>query len=229
MREHDRLEQLHSGRTDEYIRPRFAMLENVPGMFSSNKGEDFRVVLEKFIGIVEPTISIPRPLDKKGRPDKWSKSGFIKGDSWSLAWRQMDAQYYGVPQRRKRVCVLFDFGGGAAGEILFAEYFGKSSDSSGESFILDSSDGCKREIQLEPKGLSRNLESSISPWKSIARDPRESTDEHDTEHSYTLKIRGGSDTYQDWNGQTRGAGKGALIQDDMSATLGVTQDQTLFK
>lgn len=98
------------------MHPTFAIWENVPGAFSSNSGEDFRAVLEELARIAQPNTSIPRP---SGRGGRWSKAGAIAGNGWSLAWRQLDAQYWGVPQRRKRIALVVDFAGGRAGEILF--------------------------------------------------------------------------------------------------------------
>ena len=95
--------------------PTFAVWENVPGVFSSNGGEDFRAVLEELARVEQPDVSIPRP----SRGGRWSKSGAIAGNGWSLAWRQLDAQYWGVPQRRKRIALVADFRGQRAGEILF--------------------------------------------------------------------------------------------------------------
>ena len=114
MRKEDEFRQLRSGRTNQHIRPRFAVWENVPGAFSSNKGEDFRVVLEELARIKEAEISIPMP--EKG---KWKQSGEIVGDGWSIAWRTLDAQYHGVPQRRRRIFLVADFADECAGEILF--------------------------------------------------------------------------------------------------------------
>lgn len=96
--------------------PTFAIWENVPGAFSSNSGEDFRTVLEELARIAQPDVSIPRPTGRVGR---WSKAGAIAGNGWSLAWRQLDAQYWGVPQRRKRIALVVDFGGQRAAKILF--------------------------------------------------------------------------------------------------------------
>lgn len=96
--------------------PTFAIWENVPGAFSSNRGEDFRAVLEELARVEQPDASIPRP---SGRGSRWSKAGAIAGNGWSLAWRQLDAQYWGVPQRRKRIALIVDFGGQRAEEILF--------------------------------------------------------------------------------------------------------------
>lgn len=112
MREHDRL---CNGRTGEFVRPRYMVWENVPGAFSSNQGEDFRCVLEETARIVEEDAVIPRP--EGGR--KWPPSGCIVGRGWSIAWRVHDAQFWGVPQRRKRIALVADFGGYTASEILF--------------------------------------------------------------------------------------------------------------
>ena len=125
--------------------PAFAVWENVPGTFSSNKGEDFRTVLEELARIKQTDISIPRP--KNG---KWAKAGFICGNDWSIAWRTFDAQFWGVPQRRRRIAVVVDLGGQRAGEILF-----------------------------ERTGVSGNPEPSIPPWKGIARNPAHSPAGHD--------------------------------------------------
>ncbi len=94
--------------------PAFAIWENVPGAFSSNKGEDFRTVLEEICRISDSTVSVPRP--QKG---KWNTAGTIMGNGWSAAWRVLDAQYWGVPQRRRRIYLVADFRGERAGEILF--------------------------------------------------------------------------------------------------------------
>lgn len=113
MREHDR----KSGRTGDMVRPRFMVWENVPGAFSSNKGRDFAAVLEEVIRIAEPEapdIEVP----EKGWPT-WGGYHDEVGGRWSVAWRVHDAQYWGVPQRRRRISVVADFGGDTAGEILF--------------------------------------------------------------------------------------------------------------
>jgi DNA (cytosine-5)-methyltransferase 1 len=110
MREHEK--QLCG--TTINIRPRFMLWENVPGAFSSNKGEDFRSVLEETAKIADETIIIPGP--PKG---KWPTVGCIMGNGWSIAWRILDAQYWGVPQRRRRIFLVADFGGQSAPEVLF--------------------------------------------------------------------------------------------------------------
>ena len=112
MREHDK--QL--GRSGELIRPRYMVWENVPGALSSNKGRDFAAVLEETIRIVEPEapgIEVPA----KGWPT-WGGYRDVDG-RWSVAWRVHDAQYWGVPQRRRRIALVADFGGDTAHEILF--------------------------------------------------------------------------------------------------------------
>ena len=95
-------------------KPRFICWENVPSAFSSNKGEDFRAVLEAVIGIKEPAAEVPAP-DKKG----WPYADYYVGDGWSAAYRVLDAQWWGVPQRRKRIFLVADFAGERAPEILF--------------------------------------------------------------------------------------------------------------
>lgn len=94
--------------------PTFAVWENVPGAFSSSKGEDFRTVLEMLAKICDPAAVIPGPPGGKWRP-----AGCVMGNGWSIAWRVLDAQFWGVPQRRARIALVVDFGGGRAPEILF--------------------------------------------------------------------------------------------------------------
>ena len=112
MRESDKANE----RTGKEVRPRFMVWENVPGAFSSNKGEDFRCVLEEICRVADAEVSIPRPPK-----NKWEKSGTIMADGYSVAWRTLDAQCWGVPQRRKRIYLVADFGGVTAPEILFEQ------------------------------------------------------------------------------------------------------------
>ena len=111
MRERDK----QNGIPDELIRPRYMVWENVPGAFSSAAGRDFKRVLEETIKIVQPEIP-DLPL-----PETWNKSGCIYDElgRWSVAWRVHDAQFWGVPQRRKRIALVADFGGLSAPEVLF--------------------------------------------------------------------------------------------------------------
>lgn len=142
--------------------PTFAVWENVPGAFSSNGGEDFRAVLEELARVEQPDVSIPRP---SGRGGRWSKAGAIAGNGWSLAWRQLDAQYWGVAQRRKRIALVADFRGQRAAEILF-----------------------------ERTSLSWNPDKSIPSWKAVAGDSGNSSVGHDRMVQITpvLNDQGGS-------------------------------------
>ena len=97
--------------------PKYAVWENVPGAFSSNKGEDFHAVLQSLCRVIDPDAVIPRPTDARGI--KWPRAGAILADHYSLAWRAMDAQHWGVLQRRLRISLVLDLTGGRAGEILF--------------------------------------------------------------------------------------------------------------
>lgn len=113
MRERDR----RMGRTGEFVRPRYMVWENVPGAFSSNGGKDFAAVLEEAIRIAEPEapdIEVP----EKGW-NTWGGYHDEMGGRWSVAWRVLDAQHWGVPQRRRRIALVADFGGDTAWEILF--------------------------------------------------------------------------------------------------------------
>lgn len=107
-----REESERSGATD--IKPRFMVWENVPGALSSNKGQDFRAVLEETARIVEKNLP-DLPIPSEG----WHYSGLLMGEGWSVAWRIFDAQFWGVPQRRRRIALVADFGGYAAPEVLF--------------------------------------------------------------------------------------------------------------
>jgi len=94
--------------------PKYIVWENVPGAFSSNKGEDFRCVLESICHIADETVSVPSVK-------KWQYAGEIVGDGYSVAWRMLDAQYWGVPQRRKRIYLVADFAGGSAGKYYLSQ------------------------------------------------------------------------------------------------------------
>ncbi len=228
--------------------PRFIVWENVPGAFSSNKGEDFRAVLESITGIKDKTISIPKP-------NKWLSAGEIVGEDYSIAWRTIDAQYWGVPQRRKRIYLVADFTGRSAGKILF-ESEGLSRDSSqsikpweGTTTNIKGGTGETGTICLNDQGGNRMdvTEDMTSTLRAKSNHPPLVFENHSQDSRYvgpletaqtvlatfgtggnnqpfvmetpkTLKIRCGCE----------GGGKGALIQDNKSATISCNNDQTLF-
>jgi len=203
--------------------PRYIVWENVPGAFSSNKGEDFKAVLTEICKVKDEQVSI-------SKPSKWENAGRIMGDSFSIAWRLLDAQYWGVPQRRQRIYLVADFDGGSAGKILF-----------------------------ESEGLSGYSAQGFQSWQNAANGITEGvgeTGETDSlmfeNHSQDTRYRGPlavaqtvSSTYgTGGNNQPfvvqapktlkvrcgcEGGGKGALIQDNLSATLSTNNDQTLFQ
>lgn len=161
MREHDK--QL--GWAGELIRPRYMVWENVPGALSSNKGRDFAAVLEETIRIVEPEapgIEVPA----KGWPT-WGGYRDVDG-RWSVAWRVHDAQYWGVPQRRRRIALVADFGGDTAHKILF-ERKGVSGDpeSRGETGERPAGDA---ESGVNP-AVARSLTARADGSPCIDRDP----------------------------------------------------------
>lgn len=163
MRETD----VHNGRSGHDVRPRYGIYENVPGAFSSNAGEDFRVVLEELARVIEEGVTIPRPA--KG---KWATTGVIIGDGWSLAWRVFDAQYWGVPQRRRRICIVVDFNGHTAPQIVFSEGEHHGSTERGDSKPSVGYLGEKSRPEVQPlcEGLSRNIEQSFSQGEEATSD-----------------------------------------------------------
>lgn len=150
MREHDR----SIGRTGELVRPRYMVWENVPGAFGSNFKDgfgDFGSVLEEAVRIAEPGFSLPRLPDKQ----KWAKSGGIVGDGWSVAWRTHDAQYWGVPQRRRRISMVVDFNGHTAGDILF-ERFGAAEHPGSNEVVADSGRESRPKVQPDAESVRRD-------------------------------------------------------------------------
>ena len=203
--------------------PRYIVWENVPGAFSSNKGEDFKAVLTEICKVKDEQVSISKPA-------KWENAGRIMGDGFSIAWRLLDAQYWGVPQRRQRIYLVADFDGGSAGKILF-----------------------------ESEGLSGYSAQGFKSWQNAANGITEGVGETGGQdslmfenHSQDTRYRGPlavaqtvSSTYgtggnnQPFVVQTpktlkvrcgcEGGGKGALVQENLSATLSTNNDQTLFQ
>ena len=270
--------------------PRYICWENVPGAFSSNKGEDFKAVLDAVIGVVEPDAQVPMP-----EKNLWPYADIYMGDGWSLAYRTLDAQYWGVPQRRKRIFLVADFAADSAGQILFeseglsgysAESFRSWQRTAGSAaacagaaggICLNDQGGIRMEVSHEVAGTLRaethghapcvvdaagfNTEHSAesrsigyeeerSPTIRAGKVPAAVYENHSQDTRYTgpldvaptvssnygmggnnqpfvvkdedtpktLKIRSGCE----------GGGKGALIQEDVSATLSCNNDQTVF-
>ena len=132
--------------------PRFLVWENVPGSLSSHQGRDFRTVLESLLQIKDKAVSVPMP-------EKWTGAGEILGETCSLAWRILDAQFWGVAQRRRRVFLVADFGGGCAGKILF-ESEGVSGnpapvEGTGQGTAGAADGGTDPAIGFEPGAMSR--------------------------------------------------------------------------
>lgn len=132
----------------KYGRPRFAVWENVRGALSSAGGEDFRRVLEELCRVKDDAADVPRPK-------KWQSAGLIWGNGYSVAWRVLDAQYWGVPQRRKRIYLVADFDGDSAGKILF--------DSEGVS-------GHSEKMQAARKDFARCAQGSIGEAVGVLND-----------------------------------------------------------
>ena len=257
--------------------PRWICWENVPGAFSSNKGEDFRAVLEAVIGVVCEGAEVPMP-----EKNRWPYADLYMGDGWSVAYRTLDAQYWGVPQRRRRIYLVADFAGGSAGEILFksegvsgysAEGFrtwqraargasqcvgasgfdGYNGDLTGDvsatlgvncgmstgrnGIVLNDQGGNRMDVTHEVTCTLR-AESHHPPlvFENHSQDTRYkgplevaqtvsatygmggNNQPFVVETPKTLKIRSGCE----------GGGKGALLQENMSATLSCNNDQTVF-
>lgn len=187
--------------------PTFVIWENVPGAYSSAGGEDFRIVLEEIASIAAPVVSIPRS-------PRWRGAGEILADGCSIAWRTLDAQYWGIPQRRKRVFLVADFGGERAGKILF-----------------------------EREGLHRDIAPGGKAWKEIAGYFGANAKGASRDRGANI-VCAGFDLQQIKNAQNRatvepgkpypkragcaGGGKGILIQDDMAATIATNNDQAVL-
>ena len=167
-----RKEEEKNGRTNEHIRPRFVIWENVAGAFTSNRGQDFRAVLEEFCRIKENSISIPMPDG-----GKWAHSGAIIGNGFSIAWRLMDAQYFGVPQRRKRIALVVDYGGANATDILL----------SGEPFVGDITDGRFGKVLPVSKGVRGNTAQSQQEGQGVAGSAEKGVDGSDNPQSKIIE------------------------------------------
>ena len=230
--------------------PRFIVWENVPGAFSSNKGEDFKAVLASVCSVKADSVSIPVPPKRK-----WTSAGHIDvAEGFDIAWRTFDAQYWGVPQRRKRIYLVADFDGGSAGKILFESEgvsgytpqgfrswqgtAGSAEESVGASRLCLNDQGGQRMDVTEDFTATLRAASNHPPlvFENHSQDTRYKgpLDVAQTvsstygmggnnqpfvlETPKTLKIRSGCE----------GGGKGALIQENKSATLSCNNDQTVF-
>lgn len=163
MRESDR----RKGRNGVDVRPRYMVWENVPGAFSSNGGKDFQAVLTEIARIVEPNCP-DVPMPERGG---WPKAGCIYGEmgNWSIAYRVHDAQYWGVPQRRKRIALIADFNGLSAPEILFdPQLRGETPDSEPDEAERNSGTERGREIQSLSEGLPGYFEPGGEAGKGTA-------------------------------------------------------------
>ena len=201
MRAHDRA----SGRTGNLVRPRFLVWENVAGALSSCKGEDFRAVLEELARVTDENAVVPQP--PKG---KWATSGCIMGDGFSIAWRILDAQFWGVPQRRRRIALVADFGGHAAPEILF---------------VRKSVCGDTAASGDAGQGAAGGFEDGFNP--AVAQCLKVKANLSFREDSDTLVLDKAAVTMRIRCG-CEGGGKGALIQVEKSGTLATSNDQTVF-
>ena len=241
--------------------PRWICWENVVGAFSSNRGFDFKAVLEAVIGISEPGAEVPMPPK-----DRWPYADIYMGERWSVAYRTFDAQHWGVPQRRRRVYLVADFAARGAGRVLFeseglsgysAEGFrswqraarGSPAGSGAAGGIcLNDQGGSRMDISQGVTATLRAQEHGHPPC--IVEQNGVVFENHSQDTRYvgplntaptvsatygtggnnqpfvvgeaptpkTLKIRSGCE----------GGGKGALIQEDKSATLSCNNDQTVF-
>ena len=230
--------------------PRYIVWENVPGAFSSNGGEDFRCVLEAICSVKDSSISIPRPAGK------WTKAGEILAESYSLAWRVLDAQYWGVPQRRKRIFLVADFDGASAGKILFeseglsgysAESLrawqrtaGSAADSFGTAGLCLCDQGGERIDILKERTATLRAEAHHPPCvlENHPADSRLQISENGKVQTLTSRCGTGGgnvpllmDTPKTLKIRCgkAGGGKGSLIQENKSATLSCNNDQTVFQ
>ena len=197
------IRQLSMRGADEPIRPRYMVWENVVGAFSSNNGEDFRAVLEETAKIKDENAYVPRPNGK------WANAGVILGNGYSLAWRVHDAQYWGVPQRRRRICLLADFDGNTAQKILF-ELRRETVDTETEQTFLDFRGKSRSEVPIECESLRRNTETCGEQGKGTATAAQGNPDA-----SISFQERAGCP----------GGGKGILIQNEKTASLSTLTNQ----
>ena len=231
--------------------PRYIVWENVPGAFSSNGGEDFKAVLEAVIDVAEPNTQVPMP-----EKNRWPYADCYMGDGWSVAYRVLDAQFWGVPQRRKRIYLVADFAGRSAFDILFkseglsgysAEGFrawqrtaGSAADCAGTSGICLNDQGGQRMDVTDDVSATLRTEAHHPP---CVLEEAVAVENHPMDGRVKLEENGKVQTLSERMGTggnnvplvmkirsgCEGGGKGALIQENKSATLSCNNDQTLFE
>ena len=231
--------------------PRWICWENVPGAFSSNKGEDFKAVLEAVIGIVEPNAQVPMP-----EKAQWPYADLYMGDGWSVAYRTLDAQYWGVPQRRRRIYLVADLAGESAGKILF-ESEGLSgysaagfrswqrtarrleSGAGAAGICLNDQGGDRMEVsedvaatlRAETHGHLPCIVDEAIPLEHHPIDSRITMTDNGKVQTLTSRMGTGGNNVplvMKIRSGCEGGGKGALVQTDKSATLSCNNDQTVF-
>ena len=231
--------------------PRWICWENVPGSYSSNKGKDFQSVLEAVIGIAEPNAQVPMP--EKAR---WPYADLYMGNGWSVAYRTLDAQYWGVPQRRRRIYLVADLAGGSAGKILFeseglsgysAEGFrswqraaGGFTPCLGATGIclndqgggrMDVSEDVAATLRAETHGHLPCIVDEAIPLEHHPIDSRITMTDNGKVQTLTSRMGTGGNNVplvMKIRSGCEGGGKGALVQTDKSATLSCNNDQTVF-
>lgn len=231
--------------------PRWICWENVPGSYSSNKGKDFQSVLEAVIGIAEPNAQVPMP--EKAR---WPYADLYMGDGWSVAYRTLDAQYWGVPQRRRRIYLVADLAGRSAGKILFeseglsgysAEGFRSwqrtacrlESGAGASGICLNDQGGNRMEVsedvaatlRAEPHGHPPCVVDETIPLEHHPIDSRITMTDNGKVQTLTSRMGTGGNNVplvMKIRSGCEGGGKGPLVQTDKSATLSCNNDQTVF-
>lgn len=231
--------------------PRWICWENVPGSYSSNKGKDFQSVLEAVIGIAEPNAQVPMP--EKAR---WPYADLYMGDGWSVAYRTLDAQYWGVPQRRRRIYLVADLAGESAEKILF-ESEGLSgysaagfrswqrtarrleSGAGAAGICLNDQGGDRMEVsedvaatlRAETHGHLPCIVDEAIPLEHHPIDSRITMTDNGKVQTLTSRMGTGGNNVplvMKIRSGCEGGGKGALVQTDKSATLSCNNDQTVF-
>lgn len=230
--------------------PSWLCWENVPGAFSSNGGDDFKAVVDALRGIKDPEADTPRP-------SKWPNAGLLLADNYSLAWRVLNAQHFGVPQRRKRIYLVCDLAGQRAGKVLFesegvsgyspqgfrswqgtSRAFEEGSGTTGGVIVLNDQGGSFMNVSEDVTGTLRAQMDGHPPTvleaiaiENYPIDSRAKLSEDNSVQTLTSRMGTGGNNVplvMKIRCGCEGGGKGPLIQRDRSATLGCNNDQTVF-